>query len=117
MEIRTLEDGRQGFVCYSLGNFISSQNDEYTDTTAVLTLELTRDNVTGTAQVSGYSYAPMYMLDREAGAKPRFQLLDVYQALVSEETGQSLSKRLSKALEDCHKIFGAGHDGKAQPAQ
>lgn len=117
MEIRTLEDGRQGFVCYSLGNFISSQNDEYTDTTAVLTLELTRDNVTGTAQVSGYSYAPMYMLDREAGAKPRFQLLDVYQALVSEETGQSLSKRLSKALEDCHKIFGADHDGKAQPAQ
>lgn len=117
MEIRTLEDGRQGFVCYSLGNFISSQNDEYTDTTAVLTLGLTRDNVTGTAQVSGYSYTPMYMLDREAGAKPRFQLLDVYQALASEETGQALSKRLSKAVEDCHKIFGAGHDGKAQPAQ
>ena len=121
MELRTIDDGdggtHQGFVCYSLGNFISSQNDEYTDTTAVLTLELTRDNVTGTAQVSGYSYAPMYMLDREAGAKPRFQLLDVYQALASEETGQALSKRLSKAVEDCHKIFGAGHDGKAQPAQ
>ena len=76
MELRTLEDGRQGFVCYSLGNFISSQNDEYTDTTAVLTLELARDNETGEAQVTGYSYAPMYMLDREAGAKPRFQLLD-----------------------------------------
>ena len=114
MEIRTLPDGRQGFVCYSLGNFISSQNDEYTDTTAVLTLELTRDNETGTAQVTGYSYAPLYMLDREAGAKPRFELLDIYKTLESGEAGQSLTKRLNKAVEDCHKIFGAESGAKAQ---
>lgn len=117
MELRTLEDGRQGFVCYSLGNFISSQNDEYTDTTAVLTLELTRDNETGEAQVTGYSYAPMYMLDREAGAKPRFQLLDVYEALASGEAGESLARRLEKAIADCHKIFGAAGDPKAEPAE
>lgn len=117
MELRTLEDRRQGFVCYSLGNFISSQNDEYTDTTAVLTLELTRDNETGEAQVTGYSYAPMYMLDREAGAKPRFQLLDVYEALASGEAGESLARRLEKAIADCHKIFGAAGDPKAEPAE
>ena len=117
MELRTLEDGRQGFVCYSLGNFISSQNDEYTDTTAVLTLELTRDNETGEAQVTGYSYAPMYMLDREAGAKPRFQLLDVYETLASGEAGESLTRRLEKAVADCHKIFGAAGDPRAVPAE
>lgn len=119
MELRTLPDGRQGFVCYSLGNFISSQNDEYTDTTAVLNLELTRDNTTGETQVSGYSYAPMYMLDREAGASPRFELLDVYETLEAGEAGKSLTKRLNKAVEDCHKIFGAEHDIKiqTQPAQ
>lgn len=117
MELRTLEDGRQGFVCYSLGNFISSQNDEYTDTTAVLTLELTRDNETGEAQVTGYSYAPMYMLDREAGAKPRFQLLDGYAALASGEAGESLTRRLEKAVADCHKIFGAVGDPEAAPAE
>lgn len=117
MELRALEDGRQGFVCYSLGNFISSQNDEYTDTTAVLTLELTRDNETGETQVTGYSYAPMYMLDREAGAKPRFQLLDVYEALASGEAGESLTRRLEKAVADCHKIFGAAGDPEAAPAE
>ena len=117
MELRTLEDGRQGFVCYSLGNFISSQNDEYTDTTAVLTLELARDNETGEAQVTGYSYAPMYMLDREAGAKPRFQLLDVYETLASGEAGESLTRRLEKAVADCHKIFGAAGDPRAVPAE
>ena len=49
----TGEDGgsRSGFVCYSLGNFISAQNDPLTDTTAVLTLELTRDNITGETRV------------------------------------------------------------------
>lgn len=115
MELRTLEDGRQGFVCYSLGNFISSQNDEYTDTTAVLTLELTRDNETGEAQVTGYSYAPMYMLDRESGAKPRFQLLDVYETLEAGEAGDPLAGRLEKAIADCHKIFGETGDPKAAP--
>lgn len=114
METRTLPDGRTGFVCYSLGNFISSQNDEYTDTTAVLTLELTRDNVTGEAQVTGYSYAPMYMLDREAGASPRFELLDVYDTLENGSPSDSLAKRLHKAVEDCHKIFGAVGDPKAE---
>ena len=117
MELRTLGDGRQGFVCYSLGNFISSQNDEYTDTTAVLTLELTRDNETGETQVTGYSYAPMYMLDREAGAKPRFQRLDVYETLASGEAGESLTRRLEKAVADCHKIFGAAGDPRAVPAE
>lgn len=46
METRELPNGdgttRTGFVCWSLGNFISSQNDPYTDTTAVLQLELTK---------------------------------------------------------------------------
>ncbi len=55
----TGEDGgsRSGFVCYSLGNFISAQNDPLTDTTAVLTLERTRDNITGETRVTGCDYA------------------------------------------------------------
>ena len=117
MELRTLEDGRQGFVCYSLGNFISSQNDEYTDTTAVLTLELTKDSETGEAQVTGYRYAPMYMLDREAGAKPRFELLDIAETLEAGEAGESLTRRLEKAAEDCRKIFGPEDGRRAVSAQ
>lgn len=106
METRTLADGRQGFVCYSLGNFISAQNDRYTDTTAVLTLELTRDNETGEAQVTGYSYVPMYMLDREEGASPRFELMDAQAALDAGVEDADLERRLTKAVEDCLRIFG-----------
>lgn len=106
MELRALPDGRQGFVCYSLGNFISSQTKPDTDTTAVLTLELTRDNETGEAQVTDYSYAPMYMLHRTAGTSPRFELLDIHTALASGETGESLRQKLNHALETCHSVFG-----------
>lgn len=106
MELRTLPDGRQGFVCYSLGNFISSQTKPNTDTTAVLTLTLTRDNETGETQVTDYAYAPLYMLRRAAGASPRFELVDIHAALDSDETGEALRQKLSKALETCHAVFG-----------
>lgn len=105
MELRELSDGRQGFVCYSLGNFISSQTKPKTDTTAVLTLTLTRDNETGEAQVTDYAYAPMYMLRRTSGAGI-FELVDVQSTLDSAETGTSLKNKLNSVLEDCRAIFG-----------
>ena len=110
MELRTLPDGRQGFVCYSLGNFISSQTKPNTNVTAVLTLTLTRDNETGEAQVTDYAYAPMYMLHRAAGASPRFELLDVHAALEDEATGAALRQKLNGALETCHAVFGEAAD-------
>ena len=114
MEMRTVSDGQgnsyEGFVCFSLGNFISSQNDPLTDTTGVLTMELTRDNVTNEAKVTGYSYVPMFMLDREEGASPRFELLDAHVELENEETSDYLAGRLEKAISDCHRIWGEAYD-------
>ena len=108
MEVRTLPDGRQGFVCYSLGNFISSQTKPNTDVTAVLTLTLTRDNETGEAQVSDYAYAPMYMLHRAEGASPRFELVDIHAAL--DSGGDAPEQSLIKALETCRAVFGEDAD-------
>ena len=110
MEIRTLPDGRQGFVCYSLGNFISSQTKPNTDTTAVLTLTLTRDNETGEAQVADCGYIPLYMLHRAEGASPRFELVDIHAALKTGETGTALRQKLDKALETCHAVLGEERD-------
>lgn len=110
MELRALPDGRQGFVCYSLGNFISSQTKPNTDITAVLTLTLTRDNETGEAQVTDYAYVPLYMLHRAEGASPRFELVDVHAALEDEEIGDTLRQKLNGALETCHAVFGEERD-------
>lgn len=111
MQTVTLEDGStaEGFVSYSLGNFISSQNDPLTDTTAVLTLELTKDLETGETSVSDYYYQPMLMLDREAGPE-RFELLDVYKELETAEPGSAMETKLKKTLEDCWTILGKEYD-------
>ncbi len=108
MELRTRldENGeeKQGFVCFSLGNFISAQNDRYTDTTAVLTLSLMKDPATGKTTITGYDYAPMLMLDRESGAATRFQLLDASEP--PADASAKLEAKLQQAVADCHAIFG-----------
>ncbi len=118
MGFRTITDpdgsAHQGFVSYSLGNFISGQYFELTDTTAVLTLELTKDQKTGVAEVTGYAYAPMLMLNRGAGTSPRFQLLDAHNALAAGGLSATLEKRLQKAIDDCHTIFGPERDTAGQ---
>jgi len=111
MQTVTLDDGTEhtGFVSYSLGNFISTQNDPLTDTTAILTLELTKDMVTGETAVTDWQYQPMLMLDREVYPQ-RYELLDVHKELASGELTDAMRSKLQKALEDCHAILGEAND-------
>ncbi|MBM6974986.1 CapA family protein, partial [Intestinimonas butyriciproducens] len=101
----TAADGTQrtGFVCYSLGNFISSQVDPLTDTTAVLTLELTLDHETGEAGVTGWSYAPMLMVRRD-GTERVFTLTDASSLPVG--ASDDLTRALEEAAANCAAILG-----------
>lgn len=116
MELRTLPDGRTGFLAYSLGNFISAQSDRYTDTTAVLRLELTKDPDSGTTQVTDVSYVPCLMVNRGKGADPRFLLMDAPRAMAEFESGAggyvtpAVYDRLARAREDCKTILGMGRE-------
>lgn len=114
MEMRTVTDAdgteRNVFLSYSLGNFMSAQNDPLTDTTAVLTLELTKDPESGETAVTDYVYQPLLMLDRESGPR-RYELLDVHKELSGSTP---YAEKLQKAVEDCHAIFGSEHDAKNQ---
>lgn len=112
MELRTIiRDGeeKQGFLCYSLGNFISAQNDPLTDTTVVVTLELTKDPVTGKTEVTDCVWQPMLMLDRESGPN-RYELLDVYKELERTDLSDALREQLTQAAEDCRTILGTDFD-------
>ena len=109
---------REGFVCYSLGNFISNQYDPApaTMTTAILDLELTKAP-DGTASVTGVGYVPYYMIHRDsAPVGEKRYLLDIHQAMAEYEAGTStlVDKaaygKLQKALEHCHEILGAEGD-------
>ena len=110
---------REGFVCYSLGNFISNQYDPSpaTMTTAILDLELTKDPATGETAVTGVGYVPYYMIHRDgAAAGDRRYLLNIHQAMEEYEAGastlvnKSAYGKLQEALDHCHKILGAEGD-------
>lgn len=109
IEMRTVttadDETRQGFVCYSLGNFFSSQYMEYCDTTAVLTLTLEKDTAAGTTRLTGWEYVPMLVVNRGGKAERRFELLDVDKALAAAPD-KSLKAKLEKAKNDCLSILG-----------
>lgn len=115
MEWRTVtcDDGteRTAFVLYSLGNFISSQKDRYTDTTAAVQLTLTRDE-TGETAVTDVAYEPFYRLRRDKSADEVFALLDVHKEIAAYESGagvvtQPQAEALYRCIDDCREIFGA----------
>ncbi len=130
METRTvtLEDGstRSAFVSYSLGNFVSNQspatvNVNYTDTTAVLNLELTKDFATGETTVTNISYVPLLVLNRGTGVQDQYLILDVNAGMASHDAGDTsvvtdaVYSKLQYALEGCHNILGADYDTAGSP--
>ena len=109
---------RSGFVIYSLGNFISNQQELETKTTAILDLELTRDNNTGETQLTDVRYTPYYMLhnsDKKPAGQRRF-LLNTHEAMAEYESGDhsrissKVYNQLKASLDHCHKILGEEGD-------
>lgn len=119
----TLADGTQktGFVSYSLGNFVSNQspatvNVNYTDTTAVLNLELTKDYEAGTTTVTDVDYVPLLVLNRGSGVADQYYIMDVHAGMDQYEAGDksivtdNVYNKLQYALEGCHSILGTEFD-------
>ena len=133
MELRTVKDAegneRTGFICYSLGNMLSCQNDEYTDISALVNIELTKDTDTGETWISDVSYKPIYMADLyDYGINDygwHYRMVDLHAAINSYESGSpwefitdEVYKDMSAALDAVHEFFGAELDSavKAEAA-
>ena len=107
---------REGFVAYSLGNFVSGQLDLETKTTVILDLELTRQP-DGTTSVTDVRYTPYYMLHRSGAPVGQGEyLVDIHQGMADYEAGTSsiisdwAYGQLELALDHCHAILGAEDD-------
>ncbi len=120
-ETVTTGAGNSGFVCWSLGNLMSSQTYEYTDTTVLLNLHLNKDLVTGETTVESVDYVPFYMLNKKQEINgEQLVLLDIYAAMAEYESGDKTTvtdavyAKLQKALNDCHTILGSEGDLQGQ---
>lgn len=127
MELREFEDKdgnkKTGFIVYSLGNFVSCQNDERTNLTAILNIELTKDPDSGLSWVSGAGYTPMFMVDLEdygtssSDVGWHYRLWDLHKALDGYAAGDdkgvindSLYAALQTGLTELHNILGKDFD-------
>lgn len=88
----TLADGttKDGFVIYSLGNFISAQKQENTRNTIILDLQITK-KPEGKISIDKVEYTPLYVYDKGAGKPQRYKILDIRKTIANYENGTDTS--------------------------
>lgn len=101
----TLDDGttKDGFVIYSLGNFVSGQIYANTKSTVILDIQITKDSE-NKISIDSINYTPVYLYDKGANAKSRsrYTLIDIQKSISDYENGNdnSVSKSLYNTLKD-----------------
>ena len=106
MEKRTvkLDDGtkKQGFIIYSLGNFMANQNYKYTQDSAIINLKVTKNGETGEISFDSATYVPIYMYKDSSKSKQKFKILDIEKNIEAYEAGytDSISKSTYNTLKN-----------------
>lgn len=99
----TLDDGttKDGFVIYSLGNFIADQNAEYTRDSIILNLDITK-HTDGKISIDNYEYVPIYMYKDTSKDKQKMKLLDINKTIYNYENyiDPSISEKLYNTLKE-----------------
>lgn len=83
--LQKMENTEQGFVIYSLGNFVSGQVKENTRDSIILNLTITKKG-TGEVVVDSAKYTPIYTYKSGAASK-KYKVLDIKKALDSYDQG------------------------------
>ena len=97
-----LDDGttKDGFVIYSLGNFMANQNKQYTNDSAILKIEITKHKEDGKITIDKATYTPTYMYKNPSKSKKKFKILDINTEIKKYESRESgaVSKSLYNTL-------------------
>ena len=108
-----LADGtkKQGFVIYSLGNFMADQNKQYTRDSAILNIQITK-KVTGGISIDKVTYTPIYFYKNTNVSKQQYKILDIndtiasYEANIDTSIGKTTYNTLVKELKNIKNIIG-----------
>lgn len=88
----TLQDGttKEGFIVYSLGNFLADQNKTYTRDSAILNLSITKD-IDGAIKINSAKYTPVYIYKDTSSSSKKFKIIDLENTIASYEAGYDTS--------------------------
>ena len=86
----TLSDGttKDGFVVYSLGNLLADQNRKYTRDSAILTLNITKDE-NDKIKINTVKYVPTYIYKDTSKSSQKFKIINIKNAIDSFDAGYS----------------------------
>ncbi|MBQ3864414.1 MAG: CapA family protein [Clostridia bacterium] len=106
----TREDGsiKDVLVAYSMGNFLSNQREQYTDTGMMINFSLEKDFKTGHVEVKNTSYTPTWVWRFEKGSNYDYRILPLPESLESEPRGISSEnlKRMRNAWKEAKELIG-----------
>ena len=109
----TLDDGshKDGFVVYSLGNFLADQNKNYTRNSAILNLNITKDS-DDKIKINSATYTPTYIYKDTSKSSNKFKILNLKNSIDSYEAGYNSNfnkntyNTLKTELNNIKKILG-----------
>lgn len=88
MEIRKNKEGKNVFIAYSIGTYISTLADDNAKIELVLNIELRKSGKDGKVYLNKVDYTPIYVLDHGQNADNRYELIDMKNA-ASDYTGNN----------------------------
>ena len=109
----TLDAGttKDGFIIYSLGNFMADQNAKNTKDSIILDLTITK-HVDGTVTIDKDEYIPIYLYKDSYSKEKKFKILNIEKSILNYDSGistnidKALYNTLKKELENIKNIVG-----------
>jgi len=89
MEIRKNSEGKNVFVAYSIGTYISTLSDDDAKVELVLNVELRKSGKDGKVYLNKVDYTPIYVLDNGQEADHRYELIDMKSVASSYASGNT----------------------------
>ena len=103
---------KDGFVIYSLGNFMANQNKQYTQDSAILNIQFTKHKDNGKVTIDTVEYTPTYMFKNSSKLTKKFKILDIeqeiklYEAKSDDAVSKSTYNTLVTELKNIKRIIG-----------
>lgn len=89
MEIRKNSEGKNVFIAYSIGTYISTLVDDSAKIELVLNVELRKSGKNGGVYLNKVDYTPIYVLDNGKESENRFELIDMKSTVTNYASGNT----------------------------
>jgi poly-gamma-glutamate capsule biosynthesis protein CapA/YwtB (metallophosphatase superfamily) len=109
MELKkiNMDDGTEKdvFVAYSLGNFVSNQRDQYTDSGVIVNIEIIKDH-DGNVSIDEISYVPTWVYRWYHDETPQYRILPVKEFMDSQELEKEPAERIKAVWQETTDMLG-----------